>query len=31
MMSYPVKTNEAINALLSIKEFCLLKGMPTIL
>jgi len=31
MMSYPVKTNEAINALLNIKEFCLLKGMPTIL
>jgi len=31
MVSYPVKTNDAIHALLSIKEFCLLKGIPTIL
>jgi len=31
MISYIVKTNDAINTLLSIKEFCLLKGMQTIL
>ena len=31
MVSYPVKTNDAINALLSIKEFWLLKGISTIL
>ena len=31
MMSFPVKTNKAINALISIKEFYLLKGMSTIL
>ena len=31
MMSFPVKTNEAINSFISIKDFCLLKGMTTIL
>jgi len=31
MMSFPVKSKDSINALLSIKEFGLLKGMPTIL
>ena len=31
MMSHPVKNNESLNAMNSLKEFCYLKGIPKLI